>query len=124
MQTLAELEYCDDRVLVTLFFSRTRGRNNPRQVFPTLAYQLAVQDEVYRDHLIKLMTRNQQAPEKTVAEQFKRLIAEPLVQTGIGRGKPQPLLIMLDGLDECGIGKTPVYTRNFLPINRSVRSFR
>ncbi|KAF9450239.1 hypothetical protein P691DRAFT_726348, partial [Macrolepiota fuliginosa MF-IS2] len=44
IQTVAEKLADQGRLGASLFFSRTNGRRDPRQVFPTLAYQFAVQD--------------------------------------------------------------------------------
>lgn len=102
MRTLAELEHLDDQVLVTLVLSRMRGENNPSEIFPSLAYQLAARDETYREYLIDLMERNPGLPGKTIIEQFKHFVVEPFIRKSTDGESVGSWLIMVDGLDECG----------------------
>ncbi|KAF9450249.1 hypothetical protein P691DRAFT_726359 [Macrolepiota fuliginosa MF-IS2] len=52
VQTLAEKLSEQGRLGASLFFSRPNGRTDPRQVFPTLAYQFAVQNPSYKAEFV------------------------------------------------------------------------
>lgn len=101
VQTLAEILSEDGHLGASLFFSRSNGRSNPRQILPTLAFQFSVQDSSYRQHINQLMVTNPEALNKAMSEQFRVLIVEPFVRKGIRAGG-EPWIVALDGLDECG----------------------
>lgn len=102
MQTVAELEHEDEGVVVTLFFLERDGPNDPRLLFPTLAYQLTYCDEAYQGYIKGLMARNPRILDRTISAQFKKLIAEPFIRHGIGKGNHKPFIFILDGLNRCG----------------------
>lgn len=102
MQTVAEHEHEDEGAVVTLFFPERDGHNDPRLLFPTLAYQLTYCDGAYQDYIKGLMARNPRILDRTISTQFKKLIAEPFIRLGIGKGNNKPFVFILDGLNRCG----------------------
>lgn len=101
IQTLAESLSGVGCLGASLFFSRPNGRENPLCVFPTLAYQFAVRDPLYRAYITQLMLRNPESLKKAMGEQFRLLIVEPFVSKSI-RSESVAWVVALDGLDECG----------------------
>lgn len=100
VQTLAEELWATPRLGATLFFSHPHRCNKPVQVFPTLAYQLAVRIPSYCKFLKQKMTGDPRLLEKDVEYQFNILIAEPFVELDLGV-EEGGWVILLDGLDEC-----------------------
>ncbi|KAF7760909.1 hypothetical protein Agabi119p4_10318 [Agaricus bisporus var. burnettii] len=94
MQTLAE---SIRQPVASVFISRPN--NDPNRIFTTIAYQLAVQVEAYRNYVVGRLAANPYLLNKTMQIQFQVLIVEPFVERKIGAGG-LPLAILLDGLDE------------------------
>lgn len=103
IQTLAESESESTSFLLaaTLFFSRPNRRDDPDCVFLTIAYQLAAQCEPYRRYVMDLLAANPKFVDKSMIEQFKRLIVKPLAEERLLEGLRRTALILIDGLDEC-----------------------
>ncbi|KAF9439764.1 hypothetical protein P691DRAFT_715761, partial [Macrolepiota fuliginosa MF-IS2] len=100
VQTFAEALAAANRLGATLFFSRPNDRNDPKRVFITIAYQLAVRIPTYRTFVIEQIALDPELLEKGMREQFKIFIVAPFVHRRIGQGR-EALGILLDGLDEC-----------------------
>jgi hypothetical protein len=96
MQTLAESV---DHPVASVFISRPNEHNNPNRIFTTIAYQLAVHIEPYRNYIVGRLASDPYLPKKNMQLQFQALITEPFVDKRIGAGGT-PLAILLDGLDE------------------------
>lgn len=83
----------------SFFFSRDEdSRNTARWFFPTLAYQLAIYDELFAARISKALAQDPDTPGRDIRKQFDRLIAQPL-QPVLAR--QAPILIVIDALDEC-----------------------
>lgn len=102
-QTFAELCAEQHRLGAAFFFSRPSGRNDPNTVVPSIAYQLAMYLPVYRSLLANHIARDFTILDKTPRIQLTSLIIEPLsiLQMQRHRISREPLVIVLDGLDEC-----------------------
>ncbi|KAF9443958.1 hypothetical protein P691DRAFT_632667, partial [Macrolepiota fuliginosa MF-IS2] len=105
-QTIAEEFQEAGRLGASFFFSRPNHLNNPDTVIPTLVYQLATKVPQYK-HIIN--TRLADDPwilKKNRRTQFRELVIEPfhILMTQYPHTIQQPLLIIIDGLDEC-VGK-------------------
>lgn len=100
MQTLAEAESSRASTFTTLFFSRPNERDDPKKVFPTLAYGLAALNSEYRGYIGEKLQHDPTFLAKTMDEQFQRLFVTPFVENRISFGS-QPWFVFLDGLDEC-----------------------
>lgn len=100
MQTLAEAEARLGRLGASLFFSRTDKRHDPAKVLPTLAFQLALTNPSYRAYIVEQLTLNPLLLDKSIREQFHKLIVEPFALRK-PRVPDDIRCILLDGLDEC-----------------------
>ncbi|KXN85539.1 putative Xaa-Pro aminopeptidase P [Leucoagaricus sp. SymC.cos] len=103
MQTFSELEAASEASILgaTLFFSRANRRNDPQRVFTTIAYQLAIKYPSYRKHVVEIILHDPRVVQKSMAEQFKRFILQPVVVQKLFEGVHETILIILDGLDKC-----------------------
>ncbi|KAJ3567569.1 hypothetical protein NP233_g6285 [Leucocoprinus birnbaumii] len=84
MQTVAENE-CQSNILAALFFSAPNGRNDPRKVITSLAYQLAAKFPPYLNYVRAAIMANPKILEKSIVGTVCRV----------------HILIFIDGLDEC-----------------------
>lgn len=102
-QTIAEEFKAAGHLGAAFFFSRLNHRNDPDRVIPTLAYQLAIQYPDYKHALTQSLADDSTILEKNRRSQFKKLIVEPFQALAAKNAScvQQPLLIVLDGLDEC-----------------------
>ncbi|KAF8955800.1 hypothetical protein BDZ97DRAFT_250528 [Flammula alnicola] len=84
----------------SFFFSRmAAGRNTYESLFPAIAYQLASADRPTIRKAIEEKVKNDPAiPKKNMKLQLKKLIIEPL---RLLDPATSPLIIVIDGLDEC-----------------------
>ncbi|KXN83307.1 Vegetative incompatibility protein HET-E-1 [Leucoagaricus sp. SymC.cos] len=102
MQTLAQEEHKSSPSILgaTIFFSKLRQRNNAKQLFNTIAYQLATRYERYQQYVADILTNNPKIVEKSMKEQFNWFIVRPFAQQNVLRGYRETVLVILDGLDE------------------------
>ncbi|KAF9011405.1 hypothetical protein BDQ17DRAFT_1538094 [Cyathus striatus] len=91
------------RVLASFFFWRgSQDRNNAKKLFTTIAYQLAMQDEVLAGYISsEIQLEPRLIYDASIERQFRQLILEPylcIIETGkqLRNG-----IIVIDGLDEC-----------------------
>ncbi|EKM78364.1 hypothetical protein AGABI1DRAFT_107565 [Agaricus bisporus var. burnettii JB137-S8] len=102
-QTAAD--YCKeaDRLGASCFISRPNHRNDPNGIIPTLAYQLAVKHDVYKRIISQKIAQDPTILRKTRRVQFKALLIDPfhIIMTQDPSAIHNPLLIIIDGLDEC-----------------------
>lgn len=100
-QTIAET--VSGRLGAALFFSRPNNRDDPDGVIPTLAYQLADKFPKYKRIITERLADSPALLEKNFRTQFKELIIEPFqfLMNEDPELVQNPLLIILDGLDEC-----------------------
>ncbi|KAF9442138.1 hypothetical protein P691DRAFT_765537 [Macrolepiota fuliginosa MF-IS2] len=102
-QTIAEEFQGAGRLGATFFFSRPNHLNDPDAVIPTLVYQLAMKVPEYKRIISHRLADDPWILKKNRRKQFWVLIIEPfhILLTQYPHTVPQPLLIILDGLDEC-----------------------
>jgi hypothetical protein len=84
----------------SVFISRPNKRNDPSQLFTTIASQLAIHIEAYRKYIVGLLAVNPYLLNKSMEVQFQVFIIQPFVEKKIGAGHGQRWAILLDGLDE------------------------
>ncbi|KAF9443085.1 hypothetical protein P691DRAFT_797681 [Macrolepiota fuliginosa MF-IS2] len=102
MQTLAEIASTPSSNVMlgaSLFFS-VNGRDNASKAITTLAYQIAVNHHPYRQFVHNEINNDPKLPTKSIQMQFRKFIIKPFTNHGIYH-EPKPLLILIDGLDEC-----------------------
>ncbi|KAF5355912.1 hypothetical protein D9756_004376 [Leucocoprinus leucothites] len=87
----------------SFFFSRPGQIDDPTTVIPTLAYQLAIKNDLYKPIVTKLLADDPLILSKNRSIQFNKLIVEPFqaIATSDNSAYDNPLLMILDGLDEC-----------------------
>ena len=66
-----------------------------KDIFPTLAYQLACRYPRFRDHLVEVIKRDLSVAHSSLISQLRDLLVDPLSETGIS------CVIVIDALDEC-----------------------
>ncbi|KAF9447123.1 hypothetical protein P691DRAFT_140749 [Macrolepiota fuliginosa MF-IS2] len=104
-QTCAELLAEQKKLGAALFFSRLNERDDPDRLFPSLSYQIATKFDPYGDVLDHRISKDPTLVTKSVKEQFQELLAKPFSNLGIDTtGEVEGLVIIVDGLDECGKG--------------------
>ncbi|KAF8963215.1 hypothetical protein BDZ97DRAFT_1758713 [Flammula alnicola] len=93
-----------DQLGGSFFFSRmVPGRNDPRSLFATIAYQLAcLKRQTIRNAIEEKIKEDPAILEKNMTLQLEELIIEPLRLFDLAT---PPLVIVIDGLDEC-LGET------------------
>jgi hypothetical protein len=102
-QTFAEHCAGLGRLGAAFFFSRANGRNDPKTVAPTIAYQLGLACVEYKIIIAELIANDPLVLKKFPRAQFTDLIAGPFLRLKRSghRVTQKPLVIILDGLDEC-----------------------
>ncbi|KAJ3573380.1 hypothetical protein NP233_g2474 [Leucocoprinus birnbaumii] len=105
-QTIAE--YCQEKgetqdswLGAALFLSRPNNRDDPMRIIPSLAYQLAIRFPAYRKITTSLITKEPSVLEKALSIQFMTLIVQPLSRLHTECKFSYPIVLLLDGLDEC-----------------------
>jgi len=95
-QTFSEMASDCGILGATFFCSRDYlDRNVLKNIFPTLAYQLACHYPRFRDHLVKVVRRDPSVAHNSLISQLRDLIVDPLSATWIS------CVIVIDALDEC-----------------------
>jgi len=96
-QTFAEICFADGILGASFFCSQARDnrRDHIREIFPTLAFQLAHRYPRFREELLKLLRTNPDVGREFPNPQMEKLIVGPLEVTQI------QTLIIIDGLDKC-----------------------
>jgi hypothetical protein len=95
-QTFAEMSFADGKLGASFFCSREFDeRSDLHSIFPTLAFQLAHQDPLFRQELLSVLAANPDVKQETLCSQMEKLIVRPFQATQI------PTLIIIDALDEC-----------------------
>jgi hypothetical protein len=102
-QTVAEQLNAEGLLGAVFFFSRPNDRSDPDVVIPTLVYQLALLLPEYQRIVIQRLVKDPLIFSKDRRSLFKELIIDPFRTLVSQRHLPlqRPLVIVLDGLDEC-----------------------
>ncbi|KAF9439823.1 hypothetical protein P691DRAFT_830176 [Macrolepiota fuliginosa MF-IS2] len=103
LQTIAEttLEAAISLLGATLFFSRPNSHDDPKCVFITIAYRLAVRYPLYCQYVVRLLSIDPQVVEKSLVKQFEMFIVQPFGIRRLLAEHHDTVLVLLDGLDEC-----------------------
>jgi hypothetical protein len=100
-QTIAEEARGRGQLGATFFFSRPNHHDNPMTVASTLAYQFAVHFPHYRKLIVERLGLDPTILEKDLDSQFYLLITQPFDVLQTKNLVNHPLLVVIDGLDEC-----------------------
>jgi hypothetical protein len=89
-----------DRRAVLFFFHRDdEERRKPDKVFSSIAYQISTVNERFRAQICAILSKDRHVGKYGISDQFKKLIQVPLQATN---DLQNPIVILLDALDECG----------------------
>jgi len=95
-QTFSEMVAKDGSLSASFFCSRDYlDRKELKNIFPTLAYQLASRYPLFRRRIVEVIKRDPSIARNSLISQLKDLIVDPLSSTGIS------CVIVVDALDEC-----------------------
>ncbi|KAJ3818290.1 hypothetical protein F5880DRAFT_1600569 [Lentinula raphanica] len=100
-QTIAERFEQEGKLAASFFFWRSDvTRNNVRRLIPTLAFQLAVSIPALRPAITSAVETNFMVLDSSLETQIQELIIRPFQNLDECEADI-PLLVILDGLDEC-----------------------
>lgn len=105
MQTIAELSEEAGILAGSFFFFRTgEKRNIKTHLITTLAYQLAVKDPSFYEHITLAIHHDPSIFSQNLDTQMKVLITDPLKSICAAHPHVNMLrfIVLVDGLDECG----------------------
>lgn len=95
-QKVAARLLTDGLLGASFFCSRyLHHRKDLQLIFPTLAFQLAYRYPEFRSCLVQVLTTNPDAGHESLSNQLRKLLIEPLRETGLST------VIIIDGLDNC-----------------------
>ena len=95
-QTFSETAANTGMLGASFFCSRDYlSRKELKNIFPTLAYQLACRYPTFRSHIIQVIKQDPSVAQNSLISQLKDLIVDPLISTNIS------CVIVVDALDEC-----------------------
>ena len=95
-QTFAETAFADGKLGASFFCSRDfEGQSNLQAIFPTLAFQLARKEPLFRRELLQVLKADPDVGRESLCSQMEKLIVGPLKIANIST------LIIIDALDEC-----------------------
>ncbi|KAH0835654.1 WD40-repeat-containing domain protein [Lanmaoa asiatica] len=99
-QSIANKYASQHRLAASFFFSRKEIlRRKAQGFFPTLACQILTFAPSIRPALLDALNADATIPTKVLLEQARRLLHEPIVSSA--SSFPDPVLIVVDSLDEC-----------------------
>ena len=93
---------CDDeqKLAFSFFFSRGKpDRSDTTNFFPTFAHQLAQFFPAIQTSMQHALAGNASIPFQRLDDQIKKLIIDPILTI---REPISPMIVVIDGLDECG----------------------
>ncbi|KAJ3572036.1 hypothetical protein NP233_g3348 [Leucocoprinus birnbaumii] len=99
-QSCAEMLADEEALGGSLFFSRPNNRNNPNHVFPSLAYQFALNSPEFANQLEQIILKRPTLLTALRSVQFEELIVRPLREAVARDSNIEGWTIILDGLDE------------------------
>ncbi|THV05601.1 hypothetical protein K435DRAFT_892266, partial [Dendrothele bispora CBS 962.96] len=102
-QTLCE-RFDKEHLIGSFFFSRTsQARNNPRFLFLTIGYCLAIfsNDRDLWTAIDEAVSKNPTILHASIDVQFRELVVGPLRSLPLCKWWPLPKIVIIDGLDEC-----------------------
>ena len=95
-QTFSEMTDHDNMLGASFFCSRDYlDRKALKNIFPTLAYQLACRYPRFRDLLLRIIKRDPSVAHNSLISQLRDLLVDPLSATGTS------CVVVIDALDEC-----------------------
>ncbi|RFU81388.1 vegetative incompatibility het-e-1 [Trichoderma arundinaceum] len=88
----------------SFFFKRGEAdRGSSTKLFTTIAAQLAAKKPAIAVYIKNAIDTDPMISDKGLKEQFERLILQPFSMVSLNTGKAEPLVIVIDALDECDL---------------------
>ncbi|KUL83146.1 hypothetical protein ZTR_10986 [Talaromyces verruculosus] len=101
-RTLASSLYERGILGASFFFKRGAGdRGNAKRLFTTIAKQLAARVPILIPGIRRAVLKDQGISDKLLNVQFEKLLRRPLLELDQSSRQKQPLVIVIDALDEC-----------------------
>jgi hypothetical protein len=103
-RTVAHQLHSDKRLGASFFFSRGSGdRGHAKRFFSTITVQMARALPQIRIHICEAINEQPGIAQQVMFEQWNKLILQPLRKAtdDIDKPLPQPMIIVIDALDEC-----------------------
>jgi NACHT domain len=88
------------------FSSQSVDRDNSNFLFSTIAYQLSTRFPLVRQYINEVLRQDPDITKASLFNQFVALLLKPLQSTAWSFYRSGPLVLVLDGLDECGSDST------------------
>jgi hypothetical protein len=99
-QTIAEKYASQNRLAASFFFSRKEIlRRTAQKFFPTLACQMLAFAPSIKPAIVNALNKDYTIPTKVLVEQMRGLLQAPI--SSVQSSFPDPVLIVIDSLDEC-----------------------
>lgn len=86
------------------FLRFTRGASDPSSVISTIAFKLALFDSTIGSLILAETDHDKDIANASPSTQFKKLLLDPL--TNAANAQQDPVIVILDALDECGTSAT------------------
>ncbi|KAF5310525.1 hypothetical protein D9619_007695 [Psilocybe cf. subviscida] len=83
------------------FFSGDKTRNHAQPLVATLVYQLRALYPALNELIEDCLTATPLICKASIGEQFKKLISSPIINVRNSSSIHQPIVLIIDGLDEC-----------------------
>ena len=106
-QSLCNRLHADGRLAASFFCSRSTGggQNDASKIAPTIAFQLAYHFKGFMKQVCDLLTQIPNIVTQSIEQQLQKLFWEPLDNALVASEVPSsgevPLIVVIDGLDEC-----------------------
>lgn len=89
------------RLGAAFFFSMPNQRDDPDRFFPSIAYQISMQNKLFADLLNAKIGADPSILTKTIQLQFQELIVSPTLELREQGVEISEKVVIIDGLDEC-----------------------
>ena len=113
-QTIAELCYEADLLAASFFFSISVSGSDASRLIPTLVYQLCLSMPAIRQYVEDTIERDPSVLSASLEAQISSLMIDPLRRALLDDKdaislRSSPIIIIIDGLDECGTAQVQRY---------------
>lgn len=101
-RTLAQSFASQNHLGASFFFKRGEAdRGSMSKLFSTIAADLARRQPATAHHIKSAIDNDPTILRKTLREQFDKLIWDPILMISLGVQRTEPIVIIIDALDEC-----------------------
>ncbi|KAL5514113.1 hypothetical protein ACEPAG_2874 [Sanghuangporus baumii] len=108
-------DHLRDIALLGAFLFFERGKSKPSSVIRTIAYKLSLFDSSIGSSILAQIEHDNDIASATALRQFNKLLLKPLCAIQEARSSMNPIVVVIDALDECG---TPETRRSLMELLR------